>query len=158
MLMPGIRAASLPRATLPGIEPFPGTGGITKGFSAHSAPSTPFWAAPGSRIVLWESMAGAGATQAGTGITPQGQHHAPSDAVLCSDSFRGAGLQGPWGMDSPSATVAWKPTSVCAGRGWALSYDRPQRGKSSEKGFKVLFLSLYGCGGGRSRTGGSWDG
>lgn len=52
MLMPGIRAASLPRAPLPGMEPFPGGGGITKGFSAHSASSIPAWAAPGSRIVL----------------------------------------------------------------------------------------------------------
>lgn len=155
MLMPGIRAASLPRVPLPGMEPFPGAGGITKGFSAHSAPSTPHWAAPGSRIVLWEPMAGAGAARAGTGIAPG---DAPSDAALCSDPFRGAGLQRPWGMDSPSATVAWEPTSGCAGRGWALSYHRPQWGKSSEKGFKVLFLSLCGRGGGRNRTGGSRGG
>lgn len=89
------------------------------------------------------------------GITLQDAH---SDAVLYSDPFRGAGLQVPWGMDSPSATVAWEHTSVCAGRGWPLSYQRPQWGKSSEKVFKVLFLSLCGCRGGRNKTGGSWDG
>lgn len=79
------------------------------------------------------------------GITLQDAH---SDAALCSDPFRGAGIQVPSGMDSPSATVAWEHTSVCAGRGWALSYQRLQWGKSSEKVFKVLFLSLCGCGGG----------
>lgn len=79
------------------------------------------------------------AARAGTGITPQ---DAASDAALCSNPFKGAGLQVPWGMDSPSATVAWESTSVCAGRGWALSFHRP---KSSEKAFKVLFLSLCGC-------------
>lgn len=150
MLMHGITSASLPKAPLPRMEPFPGAGGITKGFSAHFASSTPAWAAPGSRIVLWETMAEARAAQAGTGITPQA---APSDAALCSDPFRSAGLQ-----DSPSATVAWERTSVYAGRGWALYYHRPQWGKSSEKVFQVLFLSLCGCGGGRNRTGGSWGG
>lgn len=39
--MPGIRAASLPRAPLPGTEPFPGADDITKGFSAHSPPPRP---------------------------------------------------------------------------------------------------------------------
>lgn len=99
MLMPGIRAASLPRAPLPGMEPFSGAGHIFKGFSVHSAPSTPAWAAPGSRLVLWEPMAGAGAAQASAGITPQ---DAPSDAAQCSGPFRGAGFQRPWGMVSPS--------------------------------------------------------
>lgn len=150
MLMPGIRAARLP-----GMEPFPGAGGITKGFSACSAPSSPAWAAPGSRTVLWEPVSGAGAARAGTGIAPR---DVPSGAALCSDPFRGTGLRGPWGMDSPSATVAWEPTSVCAGRGWALSYHRPQWGKSSEKEFRVLFLSLYRYGGERNRTGGIWGG
>lgn len=84
--------------------------------------------------------------------------NALSDAVLCSDPFRGAGLQGPWGMDSPSATVAWEPTLGCAGRGWPLSYHRLQWEKSSEKEFKILFLSLCGRRQGRNGTGGSRGG
>lgn len=37
----GVRAASLPRAPLPGMEAFPGVGGIAKGSGACSAPSSP---------------------------------------------------------------------------------------------------------------------
>lgn len=41
MLMPGIGAASLPRAPLPRMEPFPGAGGITKGASVPVLPLSP---------------------------------------------------------------------------------------------------------------------
>lgn len=41
MLVPGIGAVSLPRAPLPGMEPVPAAGGITEGFSAHSASFMP---------------------------------------------------------------------------------------------------------------------
>lgn len=57
MLLPGVRAC--PEPLCQGWSP--GAGGIAKGFRAHSASSMPVWAAPGSRTVLWEPMAGAGA-------------------------------------------------------------------------------------------------
>lgn len=74
MLMPGIGTAILPRAPLPGMEPFPRAGGITRGFSAHSASSTPAWAAPCSRIALGDN---------GRSSLSRHGHHSPGCSFRC---------------------------------------------------------------------------
>lgn len=177
----GVRAASLLKPPLPGMETFPGAGGIAEGSGARPAPSSPSQAAPGSRVPLWEPRAGAGAGSGRRCIAPQ---DAPSDATLCCawlgaealpwppapapSSSRGAGPQKSWSTDSPSAAVAWDPMLGCAsrGRGFARgspgcqlgSHPGPPWRESSEKGFRVLVLSLCDHGGGWTETAGGLGG